>query len=299
MSLLSVYCILRENNSIGFAKRTWPAPAKLNLFLHIVDRHKGGYHVLQSLVQFIDLYDQLSFSVRSDGKIKCRNSDSTISQEEDLSVRAATLLQRFCAVRQGVNIQINKVVPAGTGLGGGSSDAATTLLVLNRMWNCGLKLERLEGLARRLGSDVLVFIRGTASWMEGTGERLLPVLLSEPWYVVVFTGVLMSTRQMFEHPDLTRDCTPITIKKFTWQDTCNVFEPIARQQHPKVEHAFRWLGQYADARLTGSGSALFAKFDTWRQAQEVVTACPREFTARVVKGLNCSPLCSLCGYNSV
>ncbi len=290
---------LNKSNSISFSECTWPAPAKLNLFLHIVRRRKDGYHVLQSLIQFIDLCDQLFFSVRSDGEIKCRNSDGTIPQNKELSVRAATLLQRFCTVRQGVSIRINKAIPACTGLGGGSSDAATTLLVLNRLWDCGLRSDELEGLARQIGADVPVFIRGVASWIEGTGECLQPVSLPEPWYVVVFTGVPLSTRRMFEYPDLARNCMPITIKDFTWQHTCNVFEPIARQQNPKVERAFRWLNQYANARLTGSGGALFARFDTWRQARKVVAVCPQEFTARVVKGLNCSPMYSLCGYNSV
>ncbi len=284
---------MNSNRSADSAIQTWPAPAKLNLFLHIVARREDGCHVLQSLVQFIDFCDQLSFSIRSDGEIQCENSNDTILQHEDLSVRAAMLLRQSCAIKQGVTIKIKKTIPLGAGLGGGSSDAATTLLALNRMWHCRLELKELEHLAGQLGADVPVFVRGAASWVEGTGELLEPVTLPEPWYVMVFPGVSLNTRKMFAHPDLTRDCTPITIREFTRQRTCNVFEPIARRQHLQIERAFQWLNRYSRAKLTGSGSALFAAFDTQRQAREISASCPREFTAHAVKGLNRSPAYSL------
>lgn len=277
--------------------QVWPAPAKLNLFLHVVGRREDGYHVLQSLIQFVDLCDQLSFSIRSDGKIRCENSDSTISQREDLSARAATLLQQFRAVKQGVTIKIKKAIPVCAGLGGGSSDAATTLLALDRIWDCRLQPEELAYLARQLGADVPVFVRGMASWVEGTGESLKSVTLPEPWYVVVFPGVPLNTEKMFAHPDLTRNCAPIKIRDFTQRHTRNVFEPIARRQHSEIERAFQWLNQYSHARLAGSGSALFATFDTRQQARKILASCPREFIAHVVKGLNRSPVYSLYEYN--
>ena len=277
---------------------TWPAPAKLNLFLHIIGQREDGYHLLQSVIQFIDLCDLLQFRVRADtSSIQCENWCDNSSRRDDLAARAARSLQKTCAVQQGVDIKLQKVIPVGAGLGGGSSNAATTLLALNRLWGCGLQQKELARLGERLGADVPVFMRGAASWIEGVGEQLYAVTLPQPWYVVVYPKVRLHTGQMYTHPDLTRNCAAIRIRDFTPQGTRNVFEPIARRLQPKVERAFQWLGQYSSPRLTGSGSALFATFDTCQRARDALTSCPQEFIAYAVKGLNQSPVRSLCGYN--
>lgn len=283
----------------------WPAPAKLNLFLHIIGQRKDGYHLLQSAIQFIDLCDELTFTLRTDAEIVCKNSNANISQPEDLCFMAAQLLQNQMTSksgnRQGIDIQVNKRIPLGAGLGGGSSDAATTLLALNQMWECGLQQHELELMAAQLGADVPVFVRGHASWVEGIGEELLSITLEEPWYVVIFPGVHMNTQQMFADSDLTRNCAPIKIRDFLsmsnkqsscFVDTQNVFEPLARR-HPVVESAFQCLGKYAPARLTGSGSALFITCASKQQAEEIVASYAKEFTTYITKGLNVSPAISL------
>lgn len=290
---------MNKINTVKPVTQIWPAPAKLNLFLHITGQREDGYHLLQSVIQFIDLCDQLQFTARKDSDIRRENSNSDILQDNDLSIRAAKLLQKTCAIKQGINIKLNKVIPMGAGLGGGSSNAATTLLALNQIWKCGLKLNELEKLGTLLGADVPVFIRGVASWVEGIGELLKPIKLSEPWHVVVFPNVHVDTKQMFADPDLTRNCTPIKIHDFTQQRTRNVFEPIARRQQPEVERAFQWLDQYFPARLTGSGSALFTACASQQQAEEIAASCPQEWIAYAAKGLNRSPVYSLCEYNQV
>ena len=289
--------------------QTWPAPAKLNLFLHIIGRRDDGYHLLQSAIQFIDLCDELTFSLRTDTKIICKNSNTNISQQEDLCVKAALLLQGQVAEKsidkQGVEIQVIKNIPLGAGLGGGSSDAATTLLALNQIWGCGFEQQELEQMAVQLGTDVPIFVRGQASWVEGIGEQLSSITIEEPWYVVVFPGVHLNTQQMFMDSDLTRNCAPIKIRDFLQMregnladlgETQNVFELIARRQ-PEVEHAFQCIEEYVPARLTGSGSAIFASCESKQQAEQVAESCAKEFSTYVTHGLNCSPVISLSEYN--
>ena len=286
--------------------QTWPAPAKLNLFLHIIGQREDGYHLLQSAIQFIDLCDQLTFSSRADGKIICKNSNTNISQQDDLCVKAATLLHNQAiessGVKRGVDIQVEKNIPLGAGLGGGSSDAATTLLALNQIWHCGLGLQELEQIAMQLGADVPIFVRGHASWVEGIGEQLSPITLEESWYVVVFPNVHLNTQQMFADPDLTRDCAPIKIRDFLnlvdLSNTENVFELIARRQ-PAVERAFQWLSQQIQVpvHLTGSGSGIFAACASKQQAEEIVARSAKDISAFVTKGLNLSPVISLSEYN--
>ncbi|MDH3608677.1 MAG: 4-(cytidine 5'-diphospho)-2-C-methyl-D-erythritol kinase [Gammaproteobacteria bacterium] len=284
----------------------WPAPAKLNLFLHIIGQREDGYHLLQSAIQFIDLCDELTFTPRKDTNIVCKNSNTNISQQDDLCLRAAQLLQNQTVAKsegqRGVDIQVKKKIPLGAGLGGGSSDAATTLLALNQIWECGLQLQDLEKMAVRLGADVPIFVRGHASWVEGVGEQLSSITIEEPWYVVVFPNVHLNTQQMFTDPDLTRDCVPIKIRDFLqgkladFEETQNVFESIARRQ-PAVERAFQCIEEYVPARLTGSGSALFAACESKQQAEGVAANCTKEFSVYVTKGLNCSPVISLSEYN--
>ncbi|MCY3804193.1 MAG: 4-(cytidine 5'-diphospho)-2-C-methyl-D-erythritol kinase [Gammaproteobacteria bacterium] len=282
----------------GRAGGTWPAPAKLNLFLHIVGRRADGYHLLQTAIQFIDVCDELSLAVNEDGGIRCTDADNGMPRGDDLTVRAARLLQRECRMQKGVDIRLRKVIPTGAGFGGGSSDAATVLLALNRLWDCGLDVRALEAIAVQLGADVPVFVRGEACWVEGIGEQLQAMDFPEPWYVAVFPRVHLDTRKMFSEQDLTRDCAPISAHDFTLARTQNVFEPIARQ-HADVERAWQWLSQHSRVRLTGSGSGLFAPCESLHQAQAIAADCPAEFTAFVTKGMNRSPVYSLCEYNRV
>lgn len=282
----------------------WPAPAKINLFLHIIGQREDGYHLLQSAIQFIDLCDELTFSPRTDDRIFCKNSDSSITQQEDLCVKAALLLRSQSVSKlvdkQGIDVQVNKKIPLGAGLGGGSSDAATTLLALNQIWSCGFTQTELEEMAMQLGADVPVFVRGQASWVEGIGDLLSPITLEESWYVVVFPNVHLNTQQMFAHPDLTRNSVPIKIRDFLqladFKGTENVFQALARRQ-PAVERAFQWLNQFVPARLTGSGSGIFAACASRQQAEEIIATCANEFIAFIAKGINRSPVISLCEYN--
>jgi len=287
--------------------KIWPAPAKLNLFLHITGQREDGYHLLQTAIQFIDLCDDLTFTPRDDAKIICQNSINEISQQEDLCIKAAKLLHKETGVNRGIDIQVKKNIPLGAGLGGGSSDAATTLLALNQLWACGLPRHELEKLAIQLGADVPVFVRGHSCWVEGVGEELESITFEEFWYVVVFPNVHLNTQQMYADPDLTRNCAPIKIRDFLASSsgpksiedlgkTQNVFEPIARRQ-PVVERAFKWLDQHAPARLTGSGSGIFAACATRQQAEEIATSCEKDFSVFVTKGLNVSPVNLLSEYN--
>ncbi len=277
---------------------TWPAPAKLNLFLHVVGRRDDGYHLLQTAIQFIDICDELSFTVNEDGAIQCSGAHDGLPRDDDLTVRAAKLLQRECGMQQGVDIRLRKVIPTGAGFGGGSSDAATVLLALNRLWDCGLEVRDLEAIAVQLGADVPVFVRGEACWVEGIGEHLQAMDFPEPWYVAIFPRVHLDTRKMFASRDLIRDCAPIPAGDFRLAQAQNVFEPIARA-HADVERAWQWLSQYSRVRLTGSGSGLFASCESRHQAQTIAADCPAEFAAFVAKGMNRSPVYSLCGYNRV
>ena len=281
--------------------RTWPAPAKLNLFLHIVGQREDGYHLIQTVIQFVDLCDQLTFKVRADDNINCTYTSVNISPETDLCIKAAQLLQNQTGKKQGADIYVEKVIPLGAGLGGGSSDAATTLLALNELWDCKMSILDLEQLSIELGADVPVFVRGHSCWVEGIGEQLTPVELQEYWFVVIFPNVHLNTREMFADEELTRNCRPLKIRDFfsanglmsfgklaDFEATQNVFEKIARRQSA-VERAFQWLNSHATARLTGSGSAVFAHCQSKQQADVIAESCANEFTAYVVKGLNQSP----------
>lgn len=270
--------------------RGWPAPAKLNLFLHITARRADGYHLLQSVFQFLDYGDTLRFRLREDGRIQRRGGPASVSADEDLSVRAAGLLQQRCACSLGVDISLDKRLPLGGGLGGGSSDAATALVVLNRLWDCALDEDALAALGLELGADVPVFVRGHAAWAEGVGERLERVELPEPWYVVVKPAVEVATATIFNAPELTRDCPPITIPDFLAGAGTNVCEPVVRKAYPEVAEALDWLQAFAPARLTGTGSCLFAAFETREAAEGVLHALPERWQGFTARGANRSPL---------
>jgi 4-diphosphocytidyl-2-C-methyl-D-erythritol kinase len=268
----------------------WPAPAKLNLFLHITGRREDGYHLLQTAFQFIDDCDWLEFQIEADSHINYLSPLPGVSLQQNLIFRAAQLLQQTTACRQGAAIRIDKRLPLGGGLGGGSSDAATTLVALNHLWGTGLTLAQLAQLGLQLGADVPVFIYGRAAWAEGVGEHLQPLELPEPWYLVITPPVQVSTHEIFTAPELTRDCKPIKMPSFLAGEAQNVCEPVVRQRYPLVAQALDWLSQFAVAKMTGTGSSIFAAFADQPQALEVLARAPEIWRCRVAKGCNCSPL---------
>ncbi|HWP94953.1 MAG TPA: 4-(cytidine 5'-diphospho)-2-C-methyl-D-erythritol kinase [Gammaproteobacteria bacterium] len=269
---------------------SWPAPAKLNLFIHIVGRRPDGYHLLQTVFQFIDLVDELRIEVRADGLIRRTAGLASIAPEDDLVVRAARRLKAATGTPLGADIAVTKRIPAGAGLGGGSSDAATALVALNALWGTGLGLAELARLGGELGADVPVFVRGQACWAEGIGEELTPLTLPEPWYLVVKPPVEVATREIYAAPELTRNCPPLTIPGFLAGAGGNVFTPVVCARYPLVAEALRWLGRHAPARLTGTGACVFAAFGARAEAEWVKRRVPHGWQAFVVRGLNRSPL---------
>ena len=265
------------------------APAKLNLFLHITGRREDGYHLLQTVFQFLDYCDEIALTLRNDGKIKRLSGLESIKAEDDLVIQAANLLKAHTTTSQGVEISVSKKLPVGGGLGGGSSDAATTLVGLNTLWNCGLTTDKLAELGLQLGADVPVFVHGVAAWAEGVGEVLEPINLDEDWFIVIHPNVFVSTAEVFLDQALTRDCEPCKIARFLEGQVSNVFEPVVRNKHPEIAKALDWLSSYSAARLTGSGSCIFAKFPNKTVAKKVLNELPSRWFGFVAKGLNKSP----------
>jgi 4-diphosphocytidyl-2-C-methyl-D-erythritol kinase len=270
--------------------RAWPAPAKLNLFLHITGRRADGYHLLQTVFQFLDYGDSLEFELRDDGRILRAEGPVSVPEGSDLTVKAARLLKERSGSPLGATIKLRKVLPLEAGLGGGSSDAATTLMVLDRLWDTRLGPARLQALGLELGADVPVFIGGQAAWAEGVGEILTPMELPEPWYLVIDPGCRVSTREIFQAPELTRNSAPIKIAPLRSGETRNDFEPVVRSRYPEVSEALDWLGSRAKARLTGSGACLFADFEREADAQRVLAEMPSKWRGFVARGCNRSPL---------
>jgi 4-diphosphocytidyl-2-C-methyl-D-erythritol kinase len=271
------------------AQSSWPAPAKLNLFLHITGRRPDGYHELQTVFQLIDLCDTLLVTVRDDGAIDRPEGPADVPPESDLVVRAARALQDASGTALGATLRVRKRIPMGGGLGGGSSDAATTLLALNQLWGCRLPIDDLARLGLPLGADVPVFIRGFSAWAEGVGERLIPLELPERWYVVIHPGVGVSTREVFQSTELTRNSPLITIRAFFEAGGRNDCEPVVRARCPEVAAALDWLSRYAPARLTGTGSCIFASCATAIEAERIAARVPDDWTSFVARGLNISP----------
>lgn len=274
----------------------FPAPAKLNLFLHVVGRRADGYHLLQTLFRFIDLNDTLRFTLRTDSEVHRINSLEGLPAEQDLCVRAARLLQHEAGCTLGVDIELEKRIPMGGGLGGGSSDAATTLLALNRLWELGLSREHLMRLGLGLGADVPVFVFGDNAFAEGVGERLQAYALPEAWYVVLTPPVHVPTAQIFTHPELTRNTISITIRalpngrEFKTGLFGNDLQAVACTLYPEIGHYLAWLGQFASALMTGSGACVFAEFKTEAQARAVVKQLPENMRGFVARGLQQHPL---------
>jgi 4-diphosphocytidyl-2-C-methyl-D-erythritol kinase len=281
-----------------------PAPAKLNLFLHVTGRRADGYHQLQSLMLPIALADTLDFELRHDGRVT-RSGDVIGAVEQDLCLRAAIMLQQSSATAFGVDIAVEKNIPAGSGMGGGSSDAATTLLALNRLWNLGWTREQLVPLALRLGADVPFFLGAGAAFVEGIGERLTPVAWPTGWFAVVHPQVSVSTSEIFAAPDLTRATKAMTIAAFSaLRDNAfgsgtlappalfgtNDLEPVARRRYPAIEAAIAHLARYGPARMTGSGSAVFAVMPSESAAQEAVSGLPPGWRGWAARSLAELPL---------
>ena len=270
--------------------RSWPAPAKLNLFLHVVGRRSDGYHLLQTAFQFLDYADVLDFRIRGDDKLTLDRNYGAIDPENDLVLRAAKRLQQSTGIGMGADIQVYKRLPIGGGLGGGSSNAATTLVALNTLWELHLPVAALAGIGLELGADVPVFVQGHAAWAEGVGERLTPVDLPLRWYLVVSPGFSVATAEIFNAPDLTRNTPAITIRDFLDGRGGNDCEPVVRRIHPGVAELMDWLGKLAPVRLTGTGGCVYAQFDSQEEAVRVLDSLPSRWQGFVARGLNRSPL---------
>lgn len=274
----------------------WPAPAKLNLFLYITGRRPDGYHLLQTLFQFLDYGDELQFEVNHSGQIRLLTPVVGVAEQDNLIVRAALLLQRHYLQRHpgaplpGADIRLNKRLPMGGGLGGGSSDAATVLVALNHLWHCGLSEDALAALGLTLGADVPVFVRGCAAFAEGIGEQLKPASPAEHWYLVAVPPVSISTPRIFNDPQLKRDTPARPLEQLLTLPYHNDCEPIARKHFSEVEQHLSWLLEYAPSRLTGTGACVFAQFDTQTAARQVLSQAPAWMCAFVARGVNISPL---------
>ena len=284
----------------------WPAPAKLNLFLHVLGRRDDGYHELQTIFQFLDMEDSVTLTPRADGRV-CRVSNvEGIDEDSDLVVRAARGLKEHAGRDAGVDIIVEKRIPIGAGLGGGSSDAATTLLALDRIWGLDLGTERLAELGLALGADVPVFVHGRAAFAEGVGERLQPIELETPWYLVVNPGCPVSTARVFADPALTRNSAPLRIRDLLptggdreispqalLRSTRNDCEAAVRALYPPVDAALRWLARAGDARMTGTGACVFAPFREREDAERVLDELPDGWHGFVARGMNRSAVLAL------
>ncbi|ALX95465.1 MULTISPECIES: 4-(cytidine 5'-diphospho)-2-C-methyl-D-erythritol kinase [Serratia] len=274
----------------------WPSPAKLNLFLYITGRRADGYHQLQTLFQFLDYGDTLTIVPRQDDQIQLLTPVEGVPDEQNLIVRAARLLQQHCTTHsittlpRGADISIDKRLPMGGGLGGGSSNAATVLVALNELWQCGLSDDQLADMGLTLGADVPVFVRGHAAFAEGIGEQLQPANPVEKWYLVAHPGVSIPTPVIFADAELKRDTPVRPLNALLQAPYANDCEPIARKRFREVEQLLSWLLQYAPSRLTGTGACVFAEFDSEPAALQVLNQAPAWLRGFVARGVNVSPL---------
>jgi 4-diphosphocytidyl-2-C-methyl-D-erythritol kinase len=270
--------------------KTWPAPAKLNLMLRIVGRRADGYHELQTVFQFIDRQDELSFELRDDSQIRLLTPAPGVPPQDDLCYKAARALQQATDCHLGADISLRKNLPMGGGLGGGSSDAATTLVALNKLWQIDLDQQHLKSIGLELGADVPIFIHGHAAWAEGVGEQFEPLELATDWYLILLPDCHVSTAEIFAQPDLTRHSPRIKIRDFLGGDSRNDCLPVVRRRHPQVAAALDWLNQFAEPRLTGTGACVFAAFAEEQQALKAYRALPANLEGFVARGMNHSPL---------
>lgn len=268
----------------------YPAPAKLNLMLRVVGRRADGYHLLQTVFRFIDHADTVTITVREDGLVRRTTDVPGVAADGDLAVRAARALQQATGCRLGADMAIEKRIPMGAGLGGGSSDAATVLLALNQLWRTGLSREALARLGLTLGADVPVFVFGCSAYAEGVGEQLTPVALAPAWYVVLTPPVAVPTARVFAHPDLKRDSEPIRIQRFSAGPAGNDLQPVVCAEYPEVARHLAWLAGQAPAMMTGSGASVFAAFGSEREAQAVLDRLPPDMKGFAAAGLDRHPL---------
>jgi 4-diphosphocytidyl-2-C-methyl-D-erythritol kinase len=280
---------------VSGGRAPWPAPAKLNLFLHIVGRRADGYHELQTVFQFVDLCDDIHIDVRADGEIRLIAGAPGVPPETDLCVRAARALKAASGCSLGADIRVVKRIPMGGGMGGGSSDAATCLVALNRLWDVGWPVQELALLGLKLGADVPVFVGGRAAWAEGVGDRLTPlyapVAPAECNYLIVKPNISVPTKDVFQDPELTRNSPPITIHGFLASGGGNDCLTVVRRRYPEVARAMKWLSPFGEARLTGTGSCVFLVCEEAR-ARELLGKLPPEWQGYSARGLNDSPLLS-------
>ena len=276
------------------SRSVWPAPAKLNLFLHILGRRPDGYHELQTCFQFVDLCDEISIETRADGLIRRAVEIPGLPAEADLCIRAAKALQSASGATLGADISLAKKIPVGGGLGGGSSDAATCLIALNHLWGLHWPREKLAAIGLKLGADVPVFVHGRVAWAEGVGERLTPLYPplapTEANYLILKPNVFVSTAAVFQDPELTRNSAPITIHGFLASGGRNDCLGVVRRRYPEVAHALDWLSVFGSARLTGTGACVFLACENKDLAQEILRKVPPEFEGFLARGLNDSPL---------
>ena len=271
-------------------QHSFPAPAKLNLFLHVVGRRPDGYHLLQSVFRLIDRHDTLHLSPNQDGRIRRMQDVAGVPEEQDLCIRAAKLLQAHTGTSQGVDIRLDKRLPMGGGLGGGSSDAATVLLALNRLWSLQLPRQELLSLGLQLGADVPIFLFGRNAWAEGIGEQLQAVSLPPAWYVVLTPDAHVATAQIFASQELTRDTNPAKMAAFFKGYGRNDLEPVVCKQYPAVAFALEWLRQFGDARMSGSGASVFLECADEAEAQRIFSLKPKRVNGFVAAGLEQHPL---------
>jgi 4-diphosphocytidyl-2-C-methyl-D-erythritol kinase len=271
-------------------ERRWPAPAKLNLFLHVVGRRDDGYHLLQTVFRLIELCDALEFAPRADGEVRLASPIPGVPEDDDLVVRAARALRGAAGVAAGVTIRVDKRIPIGSGLGGGSSDAATTLIALNELWGARLPRHELARLALGLGADVPFFLLGQNAFAEGVGEVLTPLDLAPAWYVVITPQVAVSTREIFASNALTRNTKPLKITAFFAGQGRNDLEAETCRRYPQVARALEWLKAFGDARMSGSGSSVFAAFGSESEARAVAARIPGAWRGVAVRGLDRHPL---------
>ncbi|WP_445937646.1 4-(cytidine 5'-diphospho)-2-C-methyl-D-erythritol kinase [Pseudomonas sp.] len=267
-----------------------PAPAKLNLMLHILGRRSDGYHELQTLFQFLDFGDELGFALRQDGVIQLHTPIDDVPHDSNLIVRAACLLQQHANCALGADIWLDKRLPMGGGIGGGSSDAATTLLGLNHLWQLHYSEDQLAELGLSLGADVPVFVRGHAAFAEGVGEKLQPVTLSEPWFLVAIPQVLVSTAEIFSDPELTRDTPPIKVRSLLEGGGRNDCQPVVTKRYQEVRNALILLNKFVPTRLTGTGACVFGSFPNQDDADKVARQLPATLPSFIAQGRNISML---------
>ena len=275
-----------------FEHNQWPAPAKLNLFLHITGRLANGYHSLQTNFQFLDYGDSLSFGINESDNVTVSPPVDGVALEENLIYRAAMMLKPYSDNKVGADIHLTKILPMGAGLGGGSSDAATTLVALNHLWNINLSIEKLAELGLSLGADVPIFVKGFAAFAQGVGEDLTPITPPQPWYLVIWPGVSVCTKEIFNLPQLPRNTPEITLAQLATATLKNDCQEVTKNRHPEVASALDWLIQYAPAKMTGTGSCVFGEFSSRADATVALEKLPKNMHGFVAKGVNISPLAS-------